>query len=81
MQQGFTAGDGNDRRATLVYGGETFVHAQPAIENFVGVINLAATSTSEITPEQRLQHQYQRVLGFASKFLLHKVFCNSELLP
>src|SRR6266566_1975336 len=69
VQQGLSAGDGDDRRAAIIDGLQAFVDRQALVEDLVGVIDLAAASARQIAAEERLEHEHQRV-PFAPRQLL-----------
>src|SRR5689334_1894315 len=54
VKQRLAARDGNDRRAALVDSGETFADRQTLPEDFVRVIDLAATGARQIAAKERL---------------------------
>ena len=80
VDQGLTAGDRNDRRAALVDRLEALFDAQPAIQDRVRIVDLAAARTGQIAPEQRLQHEDQRIALVAGYMLLDDVSTDTNLL-
>ena len=73
VQQRLTAGDRNDRRAAFVDGVQRVFNRHILVQNGVWVVDLAATGASQVTPEQRLQHQHQRVSLLAGQALTDDV--------
>jgi hypothetical protein len=50
------------------------------IQNFIRIINLAATGAGEVAAEQRLEHEHERVVFVAFHLLLDDVKGDIELL-
>ena len=61
MQQRLATRDGYHGSAAVPRGVQAFIDAQAAVQQRVGVIDLAAAGAGEIAAEQRLQHQDQRI--------------------
>ncbi len=80
MDQRFAAGDRYDRCAALVDRFHTVFIAQPLVENFFGVIDLAAAGAGEVATEKRFQHQYERILFDSPDLLPEYVSSNADLL-
>src|SRR5579871_3148119 len=55
MHQRLAAGDGDHRRAALIYGFEAFFRAKFFLQNVRGILDLAAARTSEVAAEERLE--------------------------
>ena len=53
--------DHHDGSAAFIDCGQTIDQRQSLIEDLVGIIDLAATSASQVAAEQWLQHQHQRI--------------------
>jgi len=50
------------------------------VQDFVGIIDLAAARAGEIAPEQGLQHQHQRIAFAACETLTNDVATHNQLL-
>ena len=68
VDQRLAAGDRHHGRAALVDRVEAFLDRQPAIEDRIGIVDLAAADAGEIAAKQRLQHQHERI-AFAPRQL------------
>jgi hypothetical protein len=64
MEQRLATGEHHDRGTALIYGIEALVDAQALIEDGVRIIDLATAGASEVTTEQGLQHQNQRIPSY-----------------
>src|SRR6185437_15990844 len=80
VQQRLAARNGDHRRAAFVDRRETLVDRQATIEDFPGVIDLAAARASEVAAEQRLEHQDERVAPAPGDLLAHDVGADTGLL-
>jgi hypothetical protein len=69
VQKRLTARKNHDRRAALVHGVQGIGHGNSLVENFVWVIDLAATGAGKIAPEERLEHQHEGIAFAASEVL------------
>jgi hypothetical protein len=76
----FPPRDGYDGGSTFINGAHAIIETQPFIEDFIGIINLAATGTGKVTPEQRFEHQYQGVTFDSFDLVDKQVFGNLVLL-
>ncbi len=81
MQERFAAGHDDDWRAALVDGRQCVGDGNPSVEDWVGIVDLATTRASEIAPEQRLQHQDERVALATGEMLADDIGANSGNLP
>jgi hypothetical protein len=61
VDQRLATRDRHHRRAALVDRIEAFLHREPAIEDRIRIIDLAAAGACEVAAEQRLQHQDERI--------------------
>src|ERR1039457_5649246 len=61
VNQRFPAGNGHHRRAAFVDRAQRIFDADALLQDFLRVIDLAASGTGQIVLEQRLQHEHQRV--------------------
>src|SRR5580704_6785059 len=61
VQQRLAARHDDHRSAALVDRGQGVLNGDPFVKNGVGIVDLAAAGASEVAPEQRLQHQHQRI--------------------
>ena len=73
VQQRLAAGDDDDRGAAFVDRAEAVGQRQPLVEDLVGIVDLAAAGAGEIAPEQRFEHQDQRVFVAAAQLLPHDI--------
>src|SRR5580704_9395864 len=61
VQQRLAARHDDHRSAALVDRGQGVLDRDPFVKNGVGIVDLATAGASEVAPEQRLQHQHQRI--------------------
>ena len=80
VDQGLAAGDGDHGRAAFLGRVQAFLHGHPAIEDRLGIIDLAATRARQIAAEQRLQHQNQGIALAAHKLLFEKICTDPPFL-
>src|SRR6185503_19404467 len=80
VEQRLAASDRDHGRAALVHGLHAVVDAEALIEDFVGVIDLAAAGASKIATEQRLQHEYERIAFAPDHMLLQHVRADTHRL-
>jgi hypothetical protein len=57
-----------------------FLRRHAAIEDCVGIIDLAAADASEVAAKQRLEHQHQRIALSAEQLLLHQIAADTHFL-
>jgi hypothetical protein len=79
VDQRLAAGDGHHRRAAFVGGIPAFLRRHAAIEDRIGIVDLAAADACEVAAEQRLQHQHQRIALASQQLLLGHVAADAEL--
>ena len=63
-------------RPALIHRAQRLLHAQPLLQDLLGIIDLAAARAGEIALEQRLQHQHQRITLHAAQLLGGDVLSN-----
>jgi hypothetical protein len=80
VDQRLAAGDRHHRRAALVGGIPAFLRRHAAIEDRIGIVDLAAADAGQIAAKQRLKHQHQRIALSAKQFLLHQVAADTHFL-
>ena len=80
MDQRLAAGDRHHRRAAFVGGIPAFLRRHAAIEDRVGIVDLAAADACEVAAKQRLQHQHQRIALSAQQFLLDQIAADAHFL-
>src|SRR5262249_60036744 len=73
MDQRFAAWDCHHWGAALVHRSEALLDRKPSIEDRIGIIDLATTGAREVAPEQRLEHDHQRIALAAKQPLLEQV--------
>jgi hypothetical protein len=61
VDQRLAAGDRHHRRAAFVGRVPAFLRRHAAVEDRIGIVDLAAADAGEVAAEQRLQHQHQRI--------------------
>src|SRR5215510_8385898 len=61
VHEGLAAGNAHDGGATLVHRLEALLGGEVLLEDLGGILDLAATRTREIAPEERLEHEDQGV--------------------
>src|ERR1051325_3992491 len=80
VNQWFAASDRNNRSTTFFDRCNAFRRTHPPIENVFRIIDLAASGAGEITPEERLEHQHERIPLDTAETLVQDVSENSEAL-
>src|SRR6185295_12981456 len=80
VNQRLATGDRHHRRAAFVGRVPAFLRRHAAVEDRVGVVDLAATDASEVAPEQRFQHQHQRIALPAKQLLLDQIAADTQFL-
>ena len=80
VQQRLAAGDRHDRRAALVDGAQCILDGHVLVQDRIRIVDLAAARASQIAPEQRLQHQHQRIALAAGQSLANDVATDKQLL-
>ena len=73
VHQRLAAGDGYHWRAALFHGFEAFFGRQFLLQDVSRILNLSTARASEIAPEQRLEHEHERVALTSLQLLLHDV--------
>ena len=69
VEQRLAAGDRDHRRAAFIDGCKAVGHRQALVEDFVGIVDLAAAGAGEIAAEQRLEHEHERIALAAGQML------------
>src|SRR5262245_40561031 len=80
VDQRLAAGDGHHRRTALIDGVKALLDRQPAIEDGIGIIDLAATDAREVATKQRLQHPHERIAFAPQGYLLEDVGADTHFL-
>src|SRR6266496_6690063 len=80
VDQRLAAGDRHHRRATFVGGIPAFLRRHAAIEDRVGIVDLAAADAGEVAAKQRLEHQHQRITLSAKHLLLDQITADTDFL-
>ena len=73
VQQRLATGDRHHRRPALIDRIQRVLHRQPLVQDRRRIIDLPAPAASQIAPEQRLQHQNQRIALPAGNMLLDHI--------
>src|SRR5262249_29541028 len=73
LDTGVAPRDGLPRRLARTDGMQAFLDRQPAIEDWIGIVDLAATDARKVAAKQRLQHQHERIAFAPQEFLLEDV--------
>jgi hypothetical protein len=61
MDHRFATGNTNDRGATFHSRRQTLFNRKPLIQHMIRILNLPAAGAGQITSEERLQHQHERI--------------------
>src|SRR6202165_214947 len=80
VDQRLAAGDRHHRRAAYVGGIPAFLCRHAAIEDRVGIVDLAAADACEVAAKQGLQHQHQRITFPAHQLLLDQIAADAHFL-
>src|SRR5229473_3119192 len=80
VDERLAARDRDHGRAAFVDRVEAFLDRQPAIEDRIGIIDLAAAEAGEVAAEQRLQHQHQRIAFAPPELLLEDIGADTHFL-
>ena len=80
VQQWFATGNRDHRRAAFLDRLDTFGDRHAAVQNFVGIIDLAAAGAGEVAAEQGLQHQDQGIAVLSFQTLLEYVAADGNRL-
>src|SRR6266516_7002943 len=80
VDQRLAARNRHHRRATFVGGIPAFLRRHAAIEDRVGIVDLAAADACEVAAKQRLEHQHQRIALSAKQFLLDHIPADAQFL-
>src|SRR6266852_3344735 len=81
MHQWFAAGNRNHRRAAFIHRLKTLFRRQFFFQNMRWVLNLSAAGARQVAPEQRLQHQNERISLAALNLLPQDVSCYCPGFP
>jgi hypothetical protein len=73
VDQRLATRDGHHRCIALVHGSQCLLHAHALLQDFLGLIDLAAARACQIALEQRLQHHRQRVTLLTAQLLAENV--------
>ena len=80
VNQRLAARNRHHGRAAFIDGVETFLDREPAIENRIGIVDLAASEAGEIAAKQRLQHQHERIAFAPQQLLLENIGADANFL-
>src|ERR1700682_6227788 len=80
VDQRLAAGNRHHRRATFVGGIPAFLRRHAAIEDRVGIVDLAAADARKVAAKQRLKHQHQRIAFSTQQFLLDQIPADAQFL-
>ena len=80
VDQRFAAGNSHHRRAAFVRRVPALLRRHAAVEDRIGIVDLAAADAGEVATEQRLQHQHQRIAFAAKQLLLDEVAADAQFL-
>ena len=67
VNQRLSAGNGDDGRAAFIDRAQCVFHADPFLQDFLGIVDFPAAGTGEIALKQGLQHEHQRIALVAAK--------------
>ena len=80
VQQRFAAGHSHHGGAAFIHRVEAFLHREALVEDGRRVVDLAAAATRQVTAEQWLQHQHQRVTLASREMLLEDIRADTQHL-
>src|SRR6202051_1015658 len=80
VDQRLAAGNSHHRRAAFVGSIPAFLRRHAAIEDRVGIVDLAAADACEVAAKQRLKHQHQRITFPAEQLLFHQIAADTHFL-
>src|ERR1700704_3944317 len=80
MDQWLAAGNRNHGRAAFVNRIEALLDREPAIENGIRIVDLAATDAGEVATKQRLEHQNERIAFAPQQLLLEDIGADTHFL-
>jgi hypothetical protein len=80
VEERLTAGDRDHGRAAFLGRLHAVRHREAAVQDMVRVIDLTAARAGQVAPEQRLEHEHERVALAAHEALLHNVGADLDLL-
>src|SRR5205823_13794990 len=80
VDQRLAARDRDHRRSALFGSIPTLLRRHAAIEDGIGIVDLAATGARQIAAKQRLQHQHEWITFAAKQLLLEHVRADTQLL-
>ena len=80
VQQRLSAGDGDHGGAAFVDRREALLDREALIQDFVGIIDLAAAGARQVAAKQRLEHEHQRVASASRQLLADDVGADARLL-
>ncbi len=61
VQQGLATRNRDHRRAALLDRRDAVIDREPPVQDFVRIVDLAATRTGQVAAKQGLQHEHQRI--------------------
>jgi hypothetical protein len=79
MDEGLAAGNGYDGDAAFIDGVHALIVTQALVQDFIRVIDLAATGTGQVAAEERFEHEYQGI-AFHSPYLLPEYIFGDAIL-
>ena len=80
MDQGFTAGDGDQRGPALIRRVPALLGCESFIENVIGILDFAATCAGKVTTEEGLEHEDKGIAFVATDFLSENIGGNCPSL-
>src|SRR5947209_8194884 len=78
VDQRLAARDRHHRRSAFIGGVPALLRAHAAVEDRIGIVDLAAADAGQVAAEQGLQHQHQRIALAAHQLLLDQVAADLE---
>src|ERR1700722_9733940 len=77
VQQRLAARHDDHGRPALIDRGQRVLNRDAFVKNSVRIVDLAAAGASEVAPEQRLEHQHERIALAASEMLANDIGADS----
>src|ERR1700722_16434136 len=77
VQQRLAARHDDHGRPALIDRGQRVLNGDAFVKNSVRIVDLAAAGASEVAPEQRLEHQHERIALAASEMLANDIGADS----
>jgi len=80
VDQRLAAGNRHHRRAAFIGRVPAFLRRHAAIEDRIGIVDLAAADAGEVATEQGFEHQHERIAFAAKQLLLDQITADTHFL-